>query len=220
VDASIEVIDRVVGEGFTVTALQGPTAAELAHHWVNKRQTLLHEVRNRDWISLDCVNLGKCTDSLKPTIVITAADADAWDQTMTTISALFDHKLEIQFLYRSCDEMNMADDVTDTDEGGAEMSDVSAEEEEEADFAAEELAKPKGIANMWEDEVLCRSLDFSTEIYPGTSVGVKGGPSGTVGGSMEIEFPGQSIPATQGGLTSFHRARQRSLLIELRQCTD
>jgi hypothetical protein len=159
---------------------------------VNKRQTLLHKVRNRDWLSLDCVNLRKCTNSLQPTIVITAADADAdaWDQTMTTISALFDHKLEIQLLYGSRDEMNMADDVTDTDEGEAEMSDISAEEEEEADFTAEELAKPKGIANMWEDEVLCRSSDFSTEIYPGTSVGMKGGPSGTVGGFMEIEFPG------------------------------
>ena len=196
IDASIEAIDRVVGESFTVTALQGPTAAEIARYWASKRRTLLRTIANRKWLSLDCVNLGKSTDGLKPTIVITASDADAdvWDQIIARISVLFDYKLEVELLYGPRSRIDLADAVGDTEE--AEMSDISTEVEEEADFASKELKKPKGIANESEDEEFCRPSHFSTDIYPGTSVGVKGGPSGSVGGFLKIEFPGLPTPAT------------------------
>ncbi|KAI4666172.1 uncharacterized protein J4E88_010467 [Alternaria novae-zelandiae] len=204
IDASIEAIDRVVGESFTVTALQGPTAAEIARYWASKRRTLLRTIANRKWLSLDCVNLGKSTDGLKPTIVITASDADAdvWDQIIARISVLFDYKLEVELLYGPRSRIDLADAVGDTEE--AEMSDISTEVEEEADFASKELKKPKGIANESEDEEFCRPSHFSTDIYPGTSVGVKGGPSGSVGGFLKIEFPGLPTPATQVGLTNLH----------------
>ncbi|KAI4615309.1 uncharacterized protein J4E87_009202 [Alternaria ethzedia] len=204
IDASIEAIDRVVGESFTVTALQGPTAAEIARYWASKRRTLLRTIANRKWLSLDCVNLGKSTDGLKPTIVITASDADAdvWDQIIARISVLFDYKLEVELLYGPRSRIDLADAVGDTEE--AEMSDISTEVEEEADFASKELKKPKGIANESEDEEFCRPSHFSTDIYPGTSVGVKGGLSESVGGFLKIEFPGLPTPATQVGLTNFH----------------
>ncbi|KAI4914306.1 uncharacterized protein J4E92_009720 [Alternaria infectoria] len=189
IDASIEAIDRVVGESFTVTALQGPTAAEIARYWASKRRTLLRTIANRKWLSLDCVNLGKSTDGLKPTIVITASDADAdvWDQIIARISVLFDYKLEVELLYGPRSRIDLADAVGDTEE--AEMSDISTKVEEEADFASKELKKPKSIANESEDEEFCRPSHFSTNIYPSTSVEVKRGLLGSRGNKKLVQPP-------------------------------
>jgi len=171
----------------------------MAHYWAKKRRTLLHTIKNMEWLSLDYINFWKSPDDLKPTIVIMASDADAaaWDRTVLRISALFNHKLAVQLLYGSRNEINMA-----TEE--AEISEISAEVEEEADFATDELEKTKGIANESEDEEFCRTSHFSTDIYPGTSAGVQGGPSGSVGGFLKIEFPALPTPAIQVGLANFH----------------